>query len=73
VLGRQIVVAKDGSRTTVVWNPWQDRSQRLPDFGDEEYREMVCVEAVNALEDAVTLEPGAAHRLQTTLSLQPRA
>ena len=30
---------------------------------------MVCVEAANALDDAVRLEPGAAHVLATTLGV----
>jgi D-hexose-6-phosphate mutarotase len=65
---RQVRVAKQGSRTTVVWNPWVDRAGQLADFGDEEYRQMVCVEAVNTANDIITLSPGSRHLLQTTLS-----
>ncbi|MEO8075583.1 MAG: D-hexose-6-phosphate mutarotase [Acidobacteriota bacterium] len=67
---RRIRVAKRGSATTVVWNPWVNRSRQLPDFGDEEYREMVCVETANAADDRITVEPGGEHRLATTLSIE---
>ncbi|CAM9505124.1 unnamed protein product [Discosporangium mesarthrocarpum] len=29
---------------TVFWNPWVEKAQRLADFGDEEFHNMVCVE-----------------------------
>ena len=63
-LERRIGIAKNGSRTTVVWNPWIDKSRRMPDFGDEEYENMVCVETANAAEDVVTLAPGGSHTLE---------
>jgi glucose-6-phosphate 1-epimerase len=68
LLGRRLIVAKEGSRSTVVWNPWQGRAQALPDFGDDEYRLMVCVETANAMQDVVVLPPGATHVLRTVLS-----
>ncbi len=69
MLERQIIVKKAGSRTTVVWNPWEARSRSLPDFGDEEYRRMVCIEAANTRQDAVTLAPGGSHTLATEIGL----
>ena len=66
---RRIVVAKEGSRTTVVWNPWIAKARAMPDFGDDEWPAMVCVEAANALDDAYTLAPGATHTLRTRLSV----
>lgn len=29
----------------MVWNPWQEKAASMSDFGDEEYRNMICVEA----------------------------
>ena len=63
-LDRRIDVTKNGSRTTVVWNPWTDKARRMQDFGDEEYENMVCVETANAAEDVVTLAPGGSHTLE---------
>ena len=65
VYRRRIVVAKTGSRSTVVWNPWIEKSAKMPDFGDTEYQGMVCVESCNALDDSITLPAGEVHRLQT--------
>ena len=48
VLKRQIKVSKAGSNSTVIWNPWIDKSKRLTDFGDDEYSGMLCIEAANA-------------------------
>ena len=70
-LQRRVVVAKTGSRTTVVWNPWIDKAQRLQDFDDDEYRTMVCVETANAVDDVVMVAPGAVHRLTTTIGVAP--
>jgi glucose-6-phosphate 1-epimerase len=70
-LGRTIRVAKEGSRTTVVWNPWVAKSARMPDFGDKEYHGMLCVEAANARNDAITLAPGQSHALRTVISANP--
>jgi glucose-6-phosphate 1-epimerase len=72
-LRRRIRVAKEGSRTTVVWNPWIAKSSRMPDFGDTEYRGMLCVETANARADARTIPPGGAHRLAATISVGPTA
>jgi D-hexose-6-phosphate mutarotase len=41
-----------GSRSAVVWNPWIDKAAAMGDFGDDEYRRMVCVETTNAADDA---------------------
>jgi D-hexose-6-phosphate mutarotase len=67
---RRIVVAKSGSATTVVWNPWVAKAKAMPDFGDEEWTGMLCVETANATSDAVTLPPGACHVMTATLEVQ---
>ena len=40
----KIVITKSGMNAMVVWNPWIDKSKRMEDFGDDEYRNMLCVE-----------------------------
>ena len=64
---RRIVVSKTGSRTTVVWNPWVAKAKAMPDFGDEEWPGMLCVETANAVDDAVTLAPGESHTMTATV------
>jgi glucose-6-phosphate 1-epimerase len=58
---RTIEVRKSGSRSTVVWNPWISKAQRMPDFGDEEWQQMVCIETANVGPNAVELSPGETH------------
>ncbi len=64
---RRVVVGKQGSATTVVWNPWVAKAKAMPDFGDDEWTGMVCVETANALDDAIHLAPGASHVMTATL------
>ncbi|MCF7674979.1 MAG: hypothetical protein K9N23_02025 [Akkermansiaceae bacterium] len=72
-LNRAISVSKAGSKSTVVWNPWIAKSQRMPDFGDVEYLRMVCVESGNVREHAVTLVPGGKSRLTVEVGSSPFA
>lgn len=69
VLGRKLVITKHGSANTVVWNPWVDKSAAMPDFGDDEWIGMICIEAANALGDAITLRPGETHTLKQRITL----
>ena len=70
-LRRTIRVRKSGSKSTVVWNPWIDKSKRMPDFGDDEYLHMVCVESGNVAENAITLAPGERSALKVELDSVP--
>lgn len=69
-LGRRIRVAKQGSRSTVVWNPWIDKSRRLGDMDADGYRRMVCVETAEIGENAATLQPGDASRIAARISVE---
>lgn len=69
VLGRKILVERFGSESAVVWNPWIEKSKNMADFGDEEYRNMLCIEAANAGGDIRVLGPRAKHELSTRISL----
>ncbi len=70
-LKRRIVVAKEGSRSTVVWNPWVENARNLADMADDEYQQMVCVETTNAGFDSVYLPPGGTHTLTTIIHVEP--
>jgi len=70
VLSRRITVAKTGSHSTVVWNPWIDKAARLADMGDDEWTKMCCIESCNVGENAVALAPGASHTMTVTLSVE---
>ncbi|MEO1857887.1 MAG: D-hexose-6-phosphate mutarotase [Rubritalea sp.] len=68
---RDITVEKTGSLSTVVWNPWTEKSKSLADLADDEFHDFVCVETSNALEDVYNLAPGAEHSLTATISAIP--
>jgi len=70
-LQRKIRVRKSGSLSTIVWNPWIAKSQRMPDLGDNEYPQMVCVESGNVAENATTLAPGERSSLKVELDSAP--
>ncbi|KAG2324638.1 hypothetical protein Bca4012_039169 [Brassica carinata] len=54
---RTYVIGKEGLPDTVVWNPWEKKSKTMTDFGDDEYKSMLCVDGA-ALERPITLKPG---------------
>ncbi|CAH8354058.1 unnamed protein product [Eruca vesicaria subsp. sativa] len=54
---RTYVIEKDGLPDTVVWNPWEKKAKSMVDFGDDEYRSMLCVDGA-AIERPITLKPG---------------
>lgn len=70
-LKRRIRIAKSGSRSTVVWNPWLEKTVKMGDLGsDTGYRGMVCVESANAAENVVSVAPGATHSLCVAYSTE---
>lgn len=69
-LRRRIRIAKQNSRSTVVWNPWTEKAEKMGDFGPEGYRGMVCVESGNAADNVVTVAPGAEHGLTAVYSIE---
>jgi D-hexose-6-phosphate mutarotase len=63
-LKRRIHVAKSGSLSTVVWTPWIEKANKMGDMGQPEgWREMVCVESANAIENVVKVAAGSRHTL----------
>jgi len=68
VLHRKIRTDKRDSSTTILWNPWWQGAVKLADLGDNEWRQMLCIEASNILASAITLEPGEQHTMSATLS-----
>ncbi|XP_031398089.1 putative glucose-6-phosphate 1-epimerase [Punica granatum] len=67
---RTFVLRKDGLPDAVVWNPWDKKAKAMADFGDEEYKHMLCVEAA-CIEKPITLKPGEEWRGRQELSAVP--
>jgi glucose-6-phosphate 1-epimerase len=68
-LRRRIHVGKENSLSTVVWNPWAEKAKAMSDFGDDEWKQMVCIETANVGQFAVTLAPAASHVIKAVISL----
>lgn len=65
---RTVAIQKSGMADAVVWNPWIEKAQRMPDFGDDEYLRMVCVETGN-MASRVNLAPHGQWHGTTVLSV----
>ncbi|SNX59653.1 glucose-6-phosphate 1-epimerase [Nitrosomonas ureae] len=62
-LNRRIQITSQGSKTAVVWNPWEKISKEMADLEDTDYQRLVCVETTNAANDVVEVAPGRECRL----------
>jgi glucose-6-phosphate 1-epimerase len=69
--GRRLHLEKWGSDATVVWNPWAAKARAMPDFGDEEWPRMLCIETASVGECAIQLPPGARHVLGARIWSEP--
>jgi len=67
---RRMIVKKSGSETTVIWNPWIDKTKDMSDMAPDEWREMICVETANAADNALRLSPGGSHNLTASIRLE---
>lgn len=68
-LRRRVLIAKEGSRDTVVWNPWTDKAKAMSDMGAEQWRQFVCVETCNVGDHGITLAEGQTHTMAALISL----
>ena len=67
---RRIRIAKLGSHSTVVWNPWIEKANKMGDLGENGYLNMLCVESTNAADDVVTIAPKQEHHLWVRYSVE---
>jgi glucose-6-phosphate 1-epimerase len=68
-LRRRTRIAKEHSRTTVVWNPWIERAVALADLQDDEWPQFVCIEPSNVAAFAVELAPGRQQVMKVVVSV----
>lgn len=52
-----LAIDSENMPDAVVWNPWMERAVQIPDFPDDGYRTMVCIESA-VIATPVTLAPG---------------
>jgi glucose-6-phosphate 1-epimerase len=67
---RKIVVAKSGSNSTVVWNPWDEFAAKMPDMTPDSWLHFTCIETANVGDNAINLKPGAAHSMKAEISIE---
>uniref|UniRef100_A0A0E0CGJ6 glucose-6-phosphate 1-epimerase n=1 Tax=Oryza meridionalis TaxID=40149 RepID=A0A0E0CGJ6_9ORYZ len=67
---RTFELRKEGLPDVVVWNPWDRKAKTILDFGEEEYKCMLCVGAANA-EKPITLRPGEEWQGRQEISVVP--
>jgi len=67
---RRLIVEKSGSETTVIWNPWIDKTTHMSDMAPDEWQEMICVETANAADNALSLAPGGSHKLTASIRVE---
>jgi glucose-6-phosphate 1-epimerase len=67
VWNRRIIIEKSGSESTVVWNPWVEKTKEMSDMAPDEWKGMLCIETANAADNAVHLAPGASHQLSVAI------
>jgi glucose-6-phosphate 1-epimerase len=61
-------IAKEGSLATVVWNPGGTKAEAIADLAGNQWPGFCCVETVNALDNRITLQPGAKHAMRSVVS-----
>jgi carbohydrate kinase (thermoresistant glucokinase family) len=66
--GLHLAMSTEGSKSRVVWNPWQEKAAVMADFGAEEWTGMVCVETANVRSDEITLAPGESHTMSAHIA-----
>lgn len=66
--GVHIVSIDSNVSDCVVWNPWIEKAKGMSDFGDEEYKNMVCVEPGACTKD-VCVAPGESYEMDCTITV----
>lgn len=64
----RILLQSKGSDSTIVWNPWIEKSEDLDQFLPDDYQKMLCIETANADKDYVALQPKQTHQLAMKVS-----
>ena len=67
--GRKIIISKENSSSTVIWNPWQEKSTSMSDMSNDAWLQMVCIEPANVSKNQLLLAPGEMHSISLTITV----
>jgi glucose-6-phosphate 1-epimerase len=67
---RTILIEKEGSPSTIVWNPWTEKAAALGDLPNEDYLAFVCIEAAITNDRAAAVGKGETHRFATRILIE---
>jgi len=65
--GQNLKIESLGNTDLVVWNPWAENAKKMPDFDDQGYLNMICIEPANALDNRKVLRPEQRFTLGKTI------
>jgi len=66
---RRLIISKQGSKSTVVWNPGAEKITTFKDLAADQWPMFVCVETANASDNVVTVAPGTSHVMEAEISV----
>jgi len=64
---RELHVKNTNSTSTVIWNPWIEKTLRMTYMKEDAYKYFVCIESANAFDDARVIEPNKSHTLSAKI------
>lgn len=67
---RKMHLEWSGSQSLVVWNPGKQGAEKVSDLRAEDYRNFVCLEPSNALQNDQTIPVGGQHSLNVKISVE---
>lgn len=70
IFRRKIKADKSGSKVTTVWNPGEETCGQIGDLPDDAYETFVCVEATNAFNFPISLQPGESYETSAIIGLE---
>ena len=68
---RRIHLDVEGSSSAVVWNPWIDKARRLPQFAEDAWTGMLCIETARVMDDVLRLGAGEEQRMTVRIASAP--
>ncbi len=69
-LDRHVEISKENSRSTIIWNPWQEISAKMTDMPEPGWLSMVCIEAANVDRNRILLKAGETQRMQMVIRVK---